>query len=74
MRASSRARCEWVTWSHSYLSEETRVGEMTVPEGVWTLIVFLPRRFHEDVGGGRDVYGPALGMESLFGSPFSRMI
>jgi hypothetical protein len=34
----------------------------------------LPSLFHGDVGGTRYAYGPALGMESLSGSPSSSMI
>jgi hypothetical protein len=33
VKASVRARCEWAKWSHSYLSGEMRVGEMTIPDG-----------------------------------------
>ncbi len=75
MKASGRAHCEWATWSHSYLPEETRVGEITVPDGVWTPIMPLPMRFHGNVGGGAvDVYGLDLGIESLSGFPSSTMI
>ena len=51
-----------------------RVGEMIKAEGVWTPIMSLPSLFHGDVGGTIDAYGPALGMESLFGSPSSSII
>jgi hypothetical protein len=50
------------------------VGEMIDPEGVWTPIISLPNMFHGDVGGIRDAYGPALGTESLNGSPSSSII
>ncbi len=33
----------------------------------------LHSRFHGDVGGTRDEYGPDLGRESIFGSPSSSM-
>ncbi len=36
---------------HSYLLGEMGVGEMTVPDGVWTPIMSLPRRCHGDVEG-----------------------
>ena len=74
MNAYGRARREWVAYSNSYLSGEMRVGEMTVPDGVRIPIMSLPNRFHRDVGGTRDAYGPDLGRESLFGSPSSSMI
>jgi hypothetical protein len=74
MKPSGCARCEWALWSHAYLSGEMRVGEMIFPVGVWTPIMSLPKRFHGDVGGTRDVYGSGLGMESRFGSPSSSMI
>jgi hypothetical protein len=74
MKPSGRTRCEWALWSHAYLSGEMRVGEMIFPDGVWTPIMFLPERFHGDVGGTRDVYEPGLGMESRSGSPSSNMI
>jgi hypothetical protein len=74
MKPSGRARCEWALWSHAYLSGEMRVGEMISPVGVWTAIMSLPKRFHGDVGGTRDVYGSDLGMESRSGSPSSNMI
>ena len=50
-----------------------------VMNGVWTPIMSLPMLFHGDVcvcvgGGGRDAYGPDLGMESVSGSPSSNMI
>ncbi len=51
-----------------------KVGEITVLDGVWTPIMSLPSRFHGDVGGTKDAYGPDLGRESLSGSPFSSMI
>ncbi len=74
MKHSGRARCEWALWSHEYLSGEMRVGEMIFLEGVWIPITSLPRRFHGDVGGTRDVYGSGLDMESRSGSPSSNMI
>ncbi len=76
MKASGCVRCEWAAYSHSFLSGEMRVGEMIVPDGVWTPIMSLPNRFHGDVGGANDVYGPNLGREPLYvsGSPSSSMI
>ena len=74
MKPSGRSRCDWALWSHAYLSGEMRVGEMIFPVGVWTPIMSLPKRFHGDVGGTRDVYGSCLEMESLSGSPSSNMI
>ena len=32
-----------------------RVGEMTILDGVWTPIMSLPKRFHDNVGGTMDV-------------------
>ncbi len=74
MNASDRARCEWATWSYSYLSGEMRVGEMAAPDGVWTPIMSLPKWFHGNARGTRDIYGPDLGMDSLSGSPSSCVI
>ena len=54
MKASGCARCEWTEWSHLYLSGDISVGEMIVPEGVWTPIMFLSSLFHRDVGGTMD--------------------
>jgi hypothetical protein len=47
---------------------------MIYPDGVWTPIMSLPTLFHGDVGGTRDTYSHDLGMESLSGSPSSRII
>ncbi len=74
IKPSGRARCEWALWSHVYLSGEMRAGDMIFPVGVWTPIMSLPKRFHGDVGGTRDVYGACLGMEFLPGSPSSKII
>ncbi len=54
MKAAGCARCEWAEWSHMYLSREISVGEMIVPEGVWTPIMSLSSLFHGDVVGTRD--------------------
>ena len=47
---------------------------MTDPNGVWTPIMTLYKRFHGEVGGTRDAYGLILDRESLSGSPSSSMI
>ena len=47
---------------------------MTIPDGVWTLIMSMPKRFHGDGGETRDAYGHDLGMESLSGFPSYSMI
>ena len=47
---------------------------MTAPDGVWIPIMSLPSRFHGDVGGIRDAYGPDLGRESLYAPPSASMI
>ncbi len=44
------------------------------PVGVWTPIMSLPRRFHGDMVGTRDAYGPNLSRDALSGSPSSSMI
>ena len=45
---------------------------MTAPVGVWSSIMCLPMLFQGEDGGTREAYGPALGIESLSGSPSSR--
>jgi hypothetical protein len=62
LKASDRARWEWAAWSHFYLSGETSVGEMTVPDGVWTPIMSLPILLHGDVEGTNDAYGLVVTM------------
>ncbi len=47
---------------------------MIIPDGVWTPIMSQPMRFHGNVEGTGDAYGPDLGMESLSRSPSSSMI
>ena len=47
---------------------------MTVPDGVWTPIKSLTRRFHGDVGETIVAYGHGMGMESLSRSPSSSII
>jgi hypothetical protein len=74
MKPPSRARCEWALWSHAYLLGEMRVGEIIFLIGVWTMIMSLPKRFHGDVGGTRDVYGSGLGMDFRSRSPSFSMI
>ncbi len=54
MKASCCARCERAEWSHIYLSGVISVGEMIVPEGVWTPIMSLSILFHGDVVWTRD--------------------
>ena len=61
------ARRERAAWSHAYLSEEMRMGDIAAPVGMYTPIVFSSRAFHGDVGGTREEYDPCLGMESLSG-------
>ncbi len=50
------------------------MGEITVPDGVWTPIMSLPSRPHEDARKSREAYRPDMGRESLSGSPSSSMI
>ena len=71
MKSSGGRRRECAAYSHSYLSWEIRVGEITVPVGVCTPIICLPVVFHGEEGGTREAYGNCLGMESLSGSPSS---
>ena len=47
---------------------------MTAPVGVCIPIMGLPKLFQGEDGGTRAAYGPALGIESLSGSPSSKTI
>ena len=45
---------ECAAWSHVYLSGEMRMGDITLPEGVWSPIMSLPILFHGEEGGTRE--------------------
>ena len=47
---------------------------MTAPVGLWSPIMCLPRLFQGEDGGTREAYRPALGIDSLSGSPSSKTI
>ena len=74
VKVSGSRRRECAAYSHAYLSGEIRVGDMMDPEGVCNPIMGLPMVFQGEEGGTSVAYGPILGIESLSGSPSSKMI
>ena len=57
-------------WSHSYLSEEMRVGEAVVFDGRCIPILYVSVLFHDVWGGTIVVWADVVGWESLSGSLF----
>ena len=54
MKSSGGRLRECAAYSQAYLSGEIRVGDMTVPMGVWSPIIFLPMVFHGEEGGTKE--------------------
>ena len=53
-----------VSGQHRAISGDMRIGEMTVPDGMWTSIMSLPIRVHGDVGETNVTCGVDLGRKS----------
>jgi hypothetical protein len=61
-------------WSHAYLSEETRVGDIAAPDGSCTSIMSLPWVLQGDVVGTSEVYVLWRGAKSRSELPSSVII
>ncbi len=72
MKSLGRLRSEWVASSHSWLSSDTRAGDIAARKGVSTPNISLSILFKERWGElGRVMYGSFRGMESIYESPSS---